>query len=310
MLSMPAPGAPFHRLARTAAHRWWRPILGTVVLLGLGILGAAAVAAAGAAAGIIFHQPADASGGHSFGATTDTWLFVLELGMLLPAALLAAHYVQRRPAGTLASVQCRPRWRWLGVCLLVAVPVTALMVTGTELLSAANGEPGPGLWVGTARFVRTVLAFTVPIVLLAAALEVVFRGWVLQAVGVFVRRPWVPIAVQALLYAAAFGGGGPWGFADGLLVGAALGWLAVRTGGLEPGIALAVCLGLVSVGYEVGYGTIAAEETRGDLLWEVLATDLVLVPAYVAAVTLLARRRELATVTPPAPAAAEVLAGV
>src|SRR5690606_34136878 len=34
----PPPGTPYHRIARTDVHRGWRPLLGTLMLLGAGMI--------------------------------------------------------------------------------------------------------------------------------------------------------------------------------------------------------------------------------------------------------------------------------
>jgi membrane protease YdiL (CAAX protease family) len=298
MLSLPEPGTPFHRLARTPAHRWWRPVLGTLAVALLGITGFLAVYLAGEAAGIIFNRPAGPDGAHSFGATTDTWLFTLSFGLLAPAALLVAHYVQRRPAGTLGSVQLRTRRRWLGTCLLVAAAAAALLVAASELAYAVfdGGDDGPT--AGAGEFARTVLAFVVPTLLASVALEYLFRGWLLQAVGAFGGGPWPAIAVQALLFAALLGTPGPWSFAQYAVTGVALGWLAVRTGGLEAGIALTIVIDLVTLGYAVLFGDLTGDGPSEDTVWQFVVLDAVVVAAYAAVVARLARRREVATVTP------------
>src|SRR5262245_31155826 len=54
-----APGAQYCRLARTTAHRWWRPVLGTLAVVALGFAGIAAVVMAGEAAGVIARRPVD-----------------------------------------------------------------------------------------------------------------------------------------------------------------------------------------------------------------------------------------------------------
>jgi len=211
--------------------------------------------------------------------------------------------VQARPAGTVSSVLGRLRWRWLGVCLLVSVPTLILMQAGAELLFRASGDAGAaddGQWVGAGDFVTAMLLLIVVVPLDAAAQEYVFRGWLLQAVGAFVRTPWPPIAVQAVLFAAVHGWGTPWGFADLILFGAVLGWLAVRTGGLEAGIALHVVVNLAALGFSAAYGELASDETMADAQWQFLAVDVVLMLAYAATVAGLARRRRLVTLAPAA----------
>jgi membrane protease YdiL (CAAX protease family) len=314
MTTMHAPGIPFHRLARTAKHRWWRPVVGTLVLLGAGLAALIAVIVAGEAAAVIARRPADADGVRSFGGTADSLLYLLALGALIPCVLLAVRWVQARPAGTVSSVQGRLRLRWLGACLLAAVPFLVTMLIGADLLLRATGDTGAeltGAWVGTGEFVAVTALLIVLVPLQAAAEEYVCRGWFLQAVGAFTRTPWLPIGVQALIFAAMHGTGTAWGLADVACFGAVAGWLAVRTGGLEAGIALHVANNLIAMVGTAAFGGLASDESAVDSPWQIFVVDAPLLLAYAAAVTWLARRRALATLAPaaepPAEPPAEVL---
>src|SRR3982750_3704499 len=107
---------PYHRLARTDAHRWWRPVLGTafIVVAGtvLALFGYLAYGAAAALAG----RPHVAGEMPTFGALGDLAMSFLIIATLLPVTLLAVRWIQRRRAGTLSSVTGRLRWRWLLTC--------------------------------------------------------------------------------------------------------------------------------------------------------------------------------------------------
>ena len=69
--------------------------------------------------------------GFEFGSGSGTELFTNDLAnlfaliasvaILLPVVLLATLLIERRPIGSLSSVQGRLRWRWLALCLLPAV---------------------------------------------------------------------------------------------------------------------------------------------------------------------------------------------
>lgn len=68
--------------------------------------------------------------GHEFsaesplGATVPDLVFLLlTIAIMMPVVMLAVRLIQRRPVGTLISVEGRMRWRWLLVCLLAALPV-------------------------------------------------------------------------------------------------------------------------------------------------------------------------------------------
>jgi membrane protease YdiL (CAAX protease family) len=77
-----------------------------------------------------------------------------------------------------------------------------------------------------------------------------------------------------------------------------LGWLAVRTGGLEAGIALAVLMDL-STGFDEAYFEwLTSDEPWVDLQWQSVALDLTVVVAYAAFVVRLARRRGIAAPVP------------
>ncbi|MEU8611806.1 hypothetical protein AB0C29_27850, partial [Actinoplanes sp. NPDC048791] len=112
-MSTIAPLSPYHRLGRTTAHRWWRPVAGTALVLAgtvvLILLGLALTSVAAALAG----RPETADGLPSFGPLADLAFEFLLIAALLPPIFAAARWVQRRPAGTLSSVTGRLRLRWL-----------------------------------------------------------------------------------------------------------------------------------------------------------------------------------------------------
>ena len=100
--------------------------------------------------------------------------------------------------------------------------------------------------------------------------------------------------MQAVLFAAMHGWGTPWGFADLVAFGAILGWLTVRTGGLEAAIALHVMNNLISLSLGVADGSLTLDETAADMPWQAMVVDVVTILGYAAAVSWLAHRRGLA----------------
>ena len=300
------PLSPYHRLGRTVAHRWWRPVAGTaLVVVGTAVLillGVGLTALVAALAG----QPANAEGMPSFGPLADLALEFLLIVLLLPATLAAARWVQRRPAGTLSSVTGRLRLRWLLTCLPVAfAAVVALLGAGLTLAALTGEDVGlnSGL-AGWGPFLAGSLVLLAVVPLQAAAEEYLTRGWLLQAVGAFCRGPWVPIVVQAAVFAALHGWGTPWGFADLVLFGVVTGWLTVRTGGLEAAIALHVLNNLVGGVLSAAYGDLYADETAADMPWQFAVINVPVLLAYAAVIVALARRRHLATRSaPPLPVA-------
>jgi membrane protease YdiL (CAAX protease family) len=287
----------------TGRHRWWRPLLGTLLFLGaclvLNVLLFALSYGVGAAAGL--RELPD--GGHDFGPLANTSLELTSIAIALPLILLAVWWPGRRPPGTLSSVDGRLRWRWLVRCLLAAVlPVTVLAVAAA-LLPDGGAESGEfGAWVGWPSFLGSlgVLAVLVPVQ--AAAEEYVFRGWLTQAVGAFVRSPWFAVLPQAVLFAAAHGWGTGWGFIGLLVFGLVAGWLTIRTGGLEAAVALHVLNNLLAFGIAAAVvDGLSSDETAADAAWQLALVDSATTLIYAALVLWLARRhRPQRLSTPPA----------
>jgi membrane protease YdiL (CAAX protease family) len=296
LISVP-PGTPYHRLARTGAHRWWRTVLGTLFLVVAGAAGALGGLLVVTAAAALAGRPDNVDGVPSFGARTDLALSFLAIAVLLPATLLAARWVQRRPAGTLSSVTGRLRRRWLLTCLPVAGAAIVLWLSAGLALAAVTGEDtglGDPL-AGWGAFAVSMLVLLLVVPLQAAAEEYVMRGWLLQGLGAWFRSPWVPIVAQALVFAALHGWGTPWGFADLTVFGVVAGWLTVRTGGLEAAIALHVMNNLVGSAVAAAYGQLTLDETAADMPWQLAVADLPVLLGFAAVVLRLARRRGLTT---------------
>ncbi|BDV31296.1 CPBP family intramembrane glutamic endopeptidase [Microbacterium terricola] len=167
--------------------------------------------------------------------------------LMLPAYVLASLIVNGRRLGLISSAAGRLRWGWLLLCTGIAV-VVMLVVSGLSLLlpADASGDPGsvvapsdnPQLWVSLA-----VILLLIP--LQSAAEEYVFRGYLQQAIGRWLRHPLfaillpVPLFVLGHLY-------DPLGQAGVAVFAVVAGWLTWRTGGLEAGIGLHIVNNLLA----------------------------------------------------------------
>ncbi|GHE39485.1 CPBP family intramembrane glutamic endopeptidase [Streptomyces capitiformicae] len=296
---LPEPLA-YHRMARVSArHRWWRPLLGTLFVVVAYVLAFGVVDVLSYAWGTARDYPEAPDGTIEFGPVSGTALDLLMIAVAIPVVLLAVRWIGRRPAGTVSSVTGGLRWSWLGLCVVAAVPILAVS-TGVMFLLPMEGAP-PARWAGWEVFGPALAMLVVLVPLQSAAEEYLFRGWLTQAVGAFLRSPWWALVPQAALFAAGHGWGTPWGFADLAVYGVVAGWLTVRTGGLEAAI------GLHAVNNLLAFGTSAAvvdglknDATAADAPWQYVAVDLAGIALYAAAVLWLARRRT-PTRTVPAP---------
>ncbi|MFB4310528.1 type II CAAX prenyl endopeptidase Rce1 family protein [Actinomadura sp. GTD37] len=318
--TVPTPeGRPYHQAARNEAHRWWRPLVGSlaVIVVGLGaalllMLGGMIVRAV--ATGEVPDPDASGSGVDSiFGNDTADLVFNLgSLALFLPVVLAAAWLIQRRRPGTLSSVAGRLRWRWMLACCGLAV-LFCVVSYGTSIAAAVamdDKSGGDEHWVGWGAFLAPALVIVLLVPFQAAAEEYVFRGWLLQAVGactlenagsrvgrvlsaVF-RTPWPGIVVGSALFTAGHGYTG-WGILDIFLFGAIAGWMTVRTGGLESGIALHVFNNLMAFLLPAAVGELDMEQ--GGVPWQAVLADVVPMLLYAAAVVWLARRMRVQRAT-------------
>lgn len=258
----------FHRLARMRPHyRWWRVLLTGVVGIVLYVSLGGTVMMMLAIAAVFL--PAVGVAVDSFMASSDTGSFDLDnpwlvasllvpLIMLFPVLLIASRLVQGRDTGLLSSVVGRIRWRWLGRTLLLAMGVFTT---------------GFAIWIGleTALGVPLELTFAhpgIPVMLLlvvllvpfqAAAEEYVFRGYLMQLIGAWLRHPAFAILLPVPLFVLGHGYDVWGGLAIGVFAAVA-GWLCWRTGGLEAAISMHIVnnvmiFALASIGLVDGNAT-------------------------------------------------------
>lgn len=230
-----AAGRPYHLLARSGRAQWWRlPVelllFGVLAFVFAGVFFGAVLALAALAGvpsrGDGFADPAwDLASG--FGV----------VGVLLGAVALTVRWAGGRSLGTVSSVAGHVRWRWLSACVRPAfVLVGALTVSAV----AVDWSWDPALWPGW----RVYAAITAVSVLLvpfqAAAEEYVVRGWLVQAVVVWVRSRWLAAALSSALFVSLHAPLDFWNVADLSVFALAMCWVTFRTGGLEAALVLHV----------------------------------------------------------------------
>lgn len=284
-------GAGYSELARNAAYRWWRPLAGTGLLFGVLFALLIAVTIPFALLGMDFEERTG-----PWSPLADLWeaaYLLAVLAMLIPAVLIAARVAQRRRVGTVSSVTGRLRVGWLAWCALLGLGATAVQLGLLFLLDVLAGPAGADpevRWPGAGAMALSALVLVLLVPLQAAGEEYLARGWFVQAVGSWVRSPWPGILVGGALWTAMHAPSTVWGVADLVLFSVVLGWLTVRTGGLEAAIALHAVGNLVLFLLQAGIGQLAAEGTAGDAGWTLLAADSVVLPLFAVAVVALHRR--------------------
>lgn len=233
---LPPDRVSYPQILRGETYLWWRSLAGVVFGLTLFLLltmlisrlvvtVAWSITAADRPYATFFRQ--------AFAFEHPSGLLAANVGIvsLIPiswAMITVVHQVKPR---WLVSVQPGFRWRYLLICLAVAL----VALNGVVFLSTlATGTPRFGVQPGFWGFF-VVIILTSP--LQAAAEEIFFRGYLLQALGSLVARPWFGIVVSSVVFALLHGTQNWPLFIDRLAFGLLAALLVWRTGGLEAGIA-------------------------------------------------------------------------
>lgn len=216
----------------------------------------------------------------------------LALASLLLVAWLAYRYLHGREPRWLVSVQPGWRGRYLVVCLGVAVVVLNAALWSSFVLGMPDFGPAQPGWLGF----LVVLLITSP--LQAIAEEVFFRGYLLQAIGSATGKAWMGIVGTALLFALFHGTQNPALFVHRFAFGLLAGWLVLRTGGLEAGIAAHVVNNLFAFGYALFTGGVAATKAVSEITWTKAGFDVAGFALFALVAVWLGARFNLATTTP------------
>jgi membrane protease YdiL (CAAX protease family) len=297
---------PYPELLRTPRVRPWHPLVGVLLLLVAWIAIGIAIFAVAAAAVAIIDDPSVASQDELDELTGPLGFLVgnLFLAAAIPAALVAVAVVHGERPGWLNSVTRRLRPRLLLVCAGLALAVQALAAAVFYLLYLAGADmeltDSETEWPGSRTFLALLLITLLTTPLQSAGEEYVFRGYLIQAGGVWTRSRWIPGLVSSLLFAAAHGAQDPWLFADRFFFGLAAWWLVLRTGGLEAGIALHAVNNVVVFIFAAASDEIDSSLEATDMEAWVALLDVAMIVLTAYLCDRYARRARVATTSVPA----------
>ncbi|WP_298040743.1 CPBP family intramembrane glutamic endopeptidase [uncultured Microbacterium sp.] len=284
--AVPAP-LPYHRLALARARRtWWQPLLTGVLALAFY---AAMIAILFIGLMIVaFEVPAVDRVVESM-LVTDAWfdldqpglfvLLVVPLILMIPALLAASRIVQGRGVGMLWSVAGRIRWSLLGRTLVVAFVIMAAFFAASLGLDALRGEPI--VFEATHPGIPAMLILVVLLVpFQAAAEEYVFRGYLMQLIGRWLRHPAFAILLPVPLFVLGHGYD-IWGSLDIAAFAIIAGWLSWRTGGLEAAIAMHIANNVL-IFVMASFSLVDGNATEGTPIG--LVSSVIMMLVYVAIV--------------------------
>lgn len=272
------PPLAYHELHKAGRRGWWRPVVGTVLMVVLALLLVPAILQAG----ILIWLFAD--GGDVmerfttiFDLANPTPLGLAFLNVTLAALIPITFLVTRTLHGLrprwLTSVHPRMRWRFFAAC--VGLAFLALLATVLVSLVLPQ-QPTDDISGEVNSFDRTAQQFALVVLFLtplqAAGEEYAFRGYLTQAFGSFFGT-WAAVLGPALLFALAHGAQSLPVFFDRFAFGVVAGVLVVRTGGLEAGIAMHVLNNWLAFSFAIAFGDLGSALTpTGGSWWSIPVT--------------------------------------
>ena len=299
---LPPDGAPYPLVLRTSQYAWWRSALGVLLGLSVFLLVTTLISQA-----VVFLAWATTAADESYSTySTDARAFRRPAGMLalnlalaalIPMSWLLITMVHQVAPRWLSSVRPRLRWRFLAICLGVAVVATVVSLVSQLFIQPVHVQAQQGFWA-----FLVVIILTSPIQ--AAGEEVFFRGYLMQACGSIVSQPWFGVIVSSVLFALFHGSQNLPLFVDRLAFGLLAAALVWRTGGLEAGIAAHVINNVFAYTFAGLTGTIAGLRALDKIGWLTAVIDvggfaLFAVLAYLVARWLKVQTRvDLSTVRP------------
>jgi membrane protease YdiL (CAAX protease family) len=270
---------PYHRQALDRRWRALLEILLSVVFVFLGMM----------VLGMVMFSVAGARKLTELDEASNLAITLGGLALLVPACKLAGRALGRQP-GTLSSTAGRLRWSWLARCVLFAL-VIQLVLLGPAIALMIRGGSDKLAWGGWDHFVPLAATIVAVVPLQASGEEYLFRGTLVQAVGAWVKWPWVAIVVSAAAFCAIHMA--PLQASVSLFgMGAIAAYLTIRTGGLEAAIAHHVIgnLGVLLIQAASGRST-SAVKINDHATWSGAVIQLALQLLYAAIVVRSYRRR-------------------
>ncbi len=260
----------YHRLARSVpGYRWWKPLVTALIALGIFIGFTIVLVVLLLASTLAFPEVRPVitkliTTGLIDNSLPPVLAFSLtSIAVILPSVWLARLITGPRPVGLLSSIAGRLRWRWMSrliIPVVIAYGVSTLF--SLLVLPWLTGEPIPSAAVSSSTGITVLLAVLL-VPFQATAEEFLFRGYLAQAIGGWLKHPLFAILLPVPLFTIGHQYD-VWGLIDVSVFAVVAGWLTWRTGGLEAAIVAHVvnntvifvigAFGLVDVNSKTGSG--------------------------------------------------------
>jgi len=234
--NLPPDGASYPQLLRGEEYARWRSVAGVVMglsffILLTNLLSQFVVFLSWTLFGSAVPYPSYFAQAFAFERPSGMLAANLGIATLIPVSCVLMMLLHRMQPAWLLSVQARVRWPYFLACLGVAVvALNGVLLLSTLVSRPASFGPQTGFW----GFLIVIL-LTAPIQ--AAAEEVFFRGYLMQALGSLFSRAWIGVVASALVFAFFHGTQNVPLFLDRFAFGLLAAVLVWRTGGIEASVA-------------------------------------------------------------------------
>jgi uncharacterized protein len=295
----------YHQMLRTWNCAWWKPLVG-ILLVGVGMVVVAPlvlmpVLIAGVAieGGPFWESFEEAATLQAIGPASLLYLN-LTLGSTILVTWLVMRVIHRMRPRWLTSVAPKMRWKFFFVCIGLAVLALIAQIVVSALMPGSQEADVVGEmneFTTTTAVLALIVLVTTP--LQAAGEEYVFRGYLMQALGSLFNNKWVAVVVTATLFAMAHGVQNFPLFFDRFMFGLIAGWLVVRTGGLEAGIAMHILNNFLAFGFALTFADLTESLNVSEVEWSNIPLTLTQSVVYAALVIFAAKKMGLRTRTNP-----------
>ena len=235
---------PYHRLSHVNPRaRWFTPVLEGLLIAGIYFVLLLIVSFALLASAVMLRVPYDHLTdlqriyANVFKTPLVFIAFLSTVIPVIPAIFIARLITNFKPVGLIHSIAGRMRWSYLGVFLGFGFLIFGLYSVGFAALDGSLTTQNSVHPLDSGMFWLYIVLILLIVPFQCYAEELLFRGYLMQTVGRWLKNPAWAIIIPAPIFMVLHGYG-LWGLLSVLTMALIAGFLCWYTGGLEAGIGL------------------------------------------------------------------------
>ena len=235
---------PYHRLSHVNPRaRWFTPVLEGLLIAGIYFVLLLIVSFALLASAVMLRVPYDHLTdlqriyANVFKTPLVFVALLITIIPVIPAIFIARLITNFKPLGLIHSIAGRMRWSYLGVFLGFGFLIFGLYYVGFATLDGSLTTQNSVHPLNSGMFWLYIVLILLIVPFQCYAEELLFRGYLMQTVGRWLKNPVWAIIIPAPIFMVLHGYG-LWGLLSVLTMALIAGFLCWYTGGLEAGIGL------------------------------------------------------------------------